>query len=289
MAGVLGISMVSVMPSSAIVVLISDLVPADPTNSIEAFLAANFSNVTEVRHGDYSNTTLETTQDAIFGTGVFAGSGAADVVILGRSLGSGGYANGLSDLYNTLPVPVVSFTAYTARGLGNRLGWHTGSATSLTSVLGDESTVTMAGVTILGLAEGAYDLVSPVSELDSTFNGLSAGVLGYGGGQILATIGPDVLAAYWPAGSLPGDEVNSGLGAGGTFPGQRLLFNLDNEPNAGNDGVNDFTNLTAVGTNALVTALANTTPLVAVPEPSTSLLGLLAGLALAMRRRPIAR
>lgn len=171
-----------VMSSSGIVVLISDLVPAGPTSSIEAFLAANFTNVTEVRHGNYANTTLTTTQDAINGTGAFAGNGAADLVIIGRSLGSADYASGLSDLYNTLSIPVVNFTAYTTRGVGNRLGWHSGAATTTTSVLGNESTVTAAGASIFGIDAGTYDLISPVSITDSTFNGLSAGTTGYGGG-----------------------------------------------------------------------------------------------------------
>jgi len=66
--------------------------------------------------------------------------------------------------------------------------------------------------------------------------------------------------------------------------GTRLLFNLDNEPNAGNDGTNDFTILTATGSTALISAIDNATDL-NVPEPSASLFGLVTALELVVRRR----
>ena len=68
-----------------------------------------------------------------------------------------------------------------------------------------------------------------------------------------------------------------------TFAGPRLLFNLDNDPNtvAGNF---DLINLTPLGQQALVSAIDFATPLTAIPEPSSLLMGL-AGLGLLARRR----
>lgn len=202
-------------------------------------------------------------------------------MIIGRSLSSADYGNGDSAGYNTLTIPVVDLTAYTTRETGNRLGWHASSANASTSVAGDETSVTAEGVAILGLAEGTYDLLSEVSGTDSTFNGLSVGTTTFGGGSVLATVGSNTLAAYWAVGSAPG---NPAVATVATFPGPRLLFNVDNDPSSDNSGVNDLNNMTATGTQAFISAIDFATPLTAVPEPSATLLGL-AGFGLLIRRR----
>jgi hypothetical protein len=187
---------------------------------------------------------------------VFPGGGAADVVIIGRSLGSGN-----SDGYNGNAIPVVSLTSYTVRTFGNRMGWHNSSTTTATLIVGAESTVTAAGASILGVG--------------------ATGSLG--GGQLLASGGTDILAAYWDAGAAPGNTTEAGVL---TFGGPRLLFNIDNDPNAGNNGANDLANMSPLGLSSLRSAIDFATPLTAVPEPSTSLLGLAAlGLLGILRRR----
>ena len=137
---------------------------------------------------------------------VFPGGGAADVVIIGRSLGSSN-----SDGYNGNAIPVVSLTSYTVRTFGNRMGWHNSSTTTATLIVGAESTVTAAGASILGVG--------------------ATGSLG--GGQLLASGGTDILAAYWDAGAAPGNTTEAGVL---TFGVPRLLFNIDNDPNAGTTG-----------------------------------------------------
>ena len=271
----------STAPSSALVIMLSDLAPSGSAGNIETFFSTNFTNVTEIRHSNWANFNAAGTQDALNGTGAFAGGGAADVVIIGRSLASGDYDNFDASGYNSLTIPVVSLTSYTVRQNGNRMGWHGSSTTTGQQIGGDESLVTAGGASILGLAAGSHDLLSAVAAAADNFNGLGQGTTAFGGGTILASVGGDTLAAYWAIGSAPG---NPGAATVETFPGARLLFNTDNDPNSGNNGANDLANMTAAGTQALVNAIDFATPLNAVPEPSTTLLGLV-GLGLLARRR----
>ncbi|MFT6178784.1 MAG: hypothetical protein ACJAQT_003568 [Akkermansiaceae bacterium] len=259
-------------PASALVVMISDLSPAGAP--IEDFFSNNFSNVTEIRHGDFAN--FSNSQDALNGTGAFAGMGAADVFVIGRSLSSGGYDAGDADGYNGISIPFINMTSYTAREAGNRLGWHTGSAGNTGSRDGAETTLTLAGAALLGAPVGTYDLWTD----DPNFNGIGTST-DVGTGDILATLGGNILAAHWDIGDAPGNVTNAGVA---TFPGVRLLLNIDNEPNAGNSGANDFTGLTPEGLSAYAGVIGATTPLTPVPEPSTGILGLL-GAGLMLRRR----
>jgi len=118
------------------------LVSALDTSEIEAFLAANYSDANVTAAGDFSNFNAASTQSALNGV---------DLVIIGRSLSSSAYANGNADGYNGLEIPVLNFTSYTARNAGNRMGWHTGSATNNKSVAGNETTITAAGSNLLGV------------------------------------------------------------------------------------------------------------------------------------------
>jgi hypothetical protein len=105
---------------------------------------------------------------------------------------------------------------------------------------------------------------------------LGGGTTAFGGGSILATIGGDTLAAYWPAGAAPGNPTAATVA---TFPGNRLLFNLDNDVNG------DLGNITPAGRQALISAIDHATPLTAVPEPSSTLLVLAGASLLAVRHR----
>lgn len=160
---------------------------------------------------------------------------------------------------------MVSLTSYTVRDTGDRMGRHLNSATVDKAVAGSETTVAADGVSILGLAEGTHDLLmSSDGDVADTSNGLADGTTGFGDASILATVGGDTLAAYRPAGSAPGGST-AGVA---TLGGPRLLFYLDNDPNAGNNGLNDVANLTSARSQALISAIDFATPLNAVPEPS---------------------
>ena len=75
---------------------------------------------------------------------------------------------------------------------------HVGSATNGGSINGAETTVTAAGASMIGLAEGPHDFYTD----DASFNGLGLGSA-VGTDDILATINGNILAAHWDAGDAP--------------------------------------------------------------------------------------
>jgi hypothetical protein len=245
-----------------------------PGAELETWIQGAFANVTEIRHGDYSSFSASTSQDALAGTGAFAGGGPAEVVIIGRSLSSAAYSGGNADGYNALTIPVVSLTSYVSRDAGNRLGWHTGSASNGPATAGAETTVTPVGTLVTGAFPGAYDFFNSA---DGSFNGAASPVgANVGDGLVLATFGTGAIqSAYWLAGAAPGNPTAAGVA---TFPGPRLLFNIDNDGPGG-----DLGPITLEGQDALRNAIAFASPLV-VPEPSSFLLSFL-GLGLLVRRR----
>lgn len=238
------------------------------TSEIEKFLATYYTDANVTAAGNFGNFGSAATAAAL------AAGGGADLVIIGRTLNSADYDNGDADGYNTLDIPLISFTSYVSRSVGDRLGWHTGTANHSHSVLGTETFVTAAGSRFFGMPAGAYDYYE--SNPEGTFNGLGTGSVG--GGDILATIGGDILAAYWPAGTAPGDP---GVADVATFPADRLLFNLDNDPSP--DG--EFTNQTGLGLEVVVSAVSQIGGLTIVPEPASAFLGLFGLGVLSLGRR----
>lgn len=245
--------------SQAIVVSISGVGPAGNDQVIIDFLNANFSNITTINYGNYSNP-----------ASIPAGT---DLFMVGRRVFSGEYGNATnSAAFNALTIPVVAFTSYVTRPDGDRWGWHSGS-TAGASLVGNETTVTAAGASVFG-PEGTYDWWGPLSGGGTNFNALGVGTVGQG--DVLASIGGSLLAAHWNAGELSGGGV--------AFGGDRLLFNL---PDFDNAGAAELPN-TLAGQLALIAALDTFTPLTAnaVPEPSSfAALAGLAGLGFAASRR----
>lgn len=197
---------------------------ADNTKNqpIADFITSNFSGVT-VTQGNYAVPTSIPAD--------------TDIVMIARMLYSGEYGNvDNSATYNALTIPVVCLTSYVARPDGNRWGWHTGGAVGGAFTAGNETTVTEAGAAVFGAAGAADWWTTPGS-----FNAAGSGTVG--DGQILATIGGNILVARWKA----GDKT----GVGVTLGSDRLLFNIPDTDNAGNPGLPD----TAAGQQALIAAL----------------------------------
>lgn len=259
-------------PCSAVNIVISGV---GDNPSIISFLNDNFTNIDNIESGNFGTFSSTATTDAL------AANGGADLVIIGRTLSSGDYDAGVSDGYNTLTIPVVSFTSFVSRASGNRLGWHGDSVSqNLIDTAGDESLITSDGATFFGLGAGAANIFE--GNQGGNFNALAQPGSDFGGAQILATIGGAVQSAFWATGSAPGDTAAAGVA---TFPGERLLFNLDNDAANGEAQGFTFNALTDDGEAALISSLAAVSDLQAVPEPSGALLAGLALLLPALRRR----
>ncbi|MBC8095056.1 MAG: PEP-CTERM sorting domain-containing protein [Akkermansiaceae bacterium] len=247
----------TVLPGQSATVLVSGTSQANDQPFID-FLNNNFQNVT-VTYGNFSDYPANAATIA-----------TADVFFVGRSLSSGQYANAVNSAsFNALTIPVVSMTSFVSRPDAGRWGWHSGGiAAAGLSVAGTETTVTAAGAGIFGVSAGAVDWFT----VPAGNNFFSPGTGTVGNGQILATIGGDILAAGWNA----GDQSGTGV----TFGGDRLLFNLPQ--NGGMTVVPD----TLAGQQALISALTAFTPLqVQVPEPGSMTLVALGGTALLVFRR----
>ncbi|TWT72835.1 Autotransporter-associated beta strand repeat protein [Posidoniimonas polymericola] len=197
--------------------------------AIISLIEGSFDDV-NINYGDFSN---YATNAAVIEN--------ADLFIVGRRLTSSAYADATSaGSFNALTVPVVAFTSYVTRPDSDRWGWHGGPAIADLSVVGNETTVTSAGAAAFGLASGDFDWY-PEPDM---FNAAGSGSVGEG--DILATIGGNILAAHWDAGELSGSGV--------AFGSDRLLFNLSE--------VGSVTTLpNSAGQQALVNALEAFTPL----------------------------
>jgi hypothetical protein len=210
------------------------------------FLNANFRDVT-VTHGNFSD-------PATIPVGT-------DVFMVARRLSSGDYNNATnSAIFNDLGIPVVSFTSFVTRTNGSRWSWESGD-TAGGSVEGNETTVTAAGASLFGGA-GTVDWFTTGTS-GTGFNALGTGAVGTG--NILATIGGNILVAAW--------ETGQESAGGALFKANRLLFNLpDSAPTPPSVAVLPDT---AAGQQALISALTAYTPLQVIPEPSSlALLGM---------------
>lgn len=242
----------SAATSFGVNVVISGTSSSNDQNIIDFF--DNGFEDTTVTYGDYSNPA-----NIPVGT---------DVFVIGRKLSSSAYANATnSATFNALNIPVVCFTSYIARLDSDRWGWHSGGAVGALLNGGSETTVTAAGASVLGFAEGTHDFVADAGSMWA----LGDGTVGTGNILATATIdsgtGIGILAAGWFAG-----EQSAG---GVTFNANRLLWNAFEFPTLGH---------TADGQAALTNAVEAYTGLVAVPEPATmAILGL--GVLLIRRKR----
>ena len=170
------------------------------------FLESSFQDV-YVSYGDYSDYPAHSAEIA-----------KADVFMVGRALSSAAYANyDNSEAFNALTIPVVSFTSYITRPDDSRWAWHEGGVVSTNLVDGSETTVTAAGALIFGVAADSQNdwFVSPPAELRAAGSGL------VGDGEILASIGPDIVAAHWGTGDA--------IASTSIVAGERLLFNLSQD------------------------------------------------------------
>lgn len=259
LASIAAIALCSASTSQAVVVTISSADFAVQDSRLVDFVNANFSNVTAINQGYYT-----TAASLPVGT---------EVLILGRRIFSGDFANAAnSAAFNALTIPIVATTSFVTRPDGGRWGWESG-AVGGGDISGSETTITLAGAaTGLFGNEGTVDWwTTSATKIATGFNSTGTGTVGTG--DILATLGGNILVAYWGAG-----DTTAG---GQVLGGNRLLFNM---PDYNNAGAVEMPN-TAAGETAFRNAVAEYTPLIAIPEPSSSAL-LLGGLGLvALRRR----
>ena len=220
----------------------------------------NYFQNTTVAWGDYSNVGADASLQATVS--------AADVLVLCRSTYSGGYGPDDQAFYNTLTIPVIDLTSYTARS--SKLGWEGGETGSGPMYGSPEITVTAAGASVFGVSEGDYDWFIASSQ---GWN-LNAGSGSVGDGDILASITNDAGDAELNA--VVGWNTGDMIASGEVQSGNRLLFNLPLDGNQipGNQE----------GLDAMIAAVAAYTDLEAIPEPATMMLLGLGGLLIRRKR-----
>lgn len=234
--------------ASAVSIAISTNGTAVDNQGLVDFLNDSFTNITSINVGNYADpTTLP------LGT---------EVAIVPRGASSGSYNNAVnSAAWDALPISVVSLNAYVTRINDDRWHWFAGGQGLGSSDAGDETTVTAAGASVLGLPAGTADFYIDghrSAEGDPSINALGNGSLGTG--TVLASHpSSQTVAATWGV----GDTFSDGDFAGGP----RLAFFVS-DPSVGNPN-DPRDSLTATGLGALVSALEATTPLTAIPEPSS--------------------
>lgn len=235
-----------------------------------------------------------------------------DLVIIGRSLGSGSFDSSAEALaWNTqVTRPILATNTYLTRS--NRLGWF---STSGAPVQPDQVTNPLTFTNISDPVQsyliGSASLVgsTTVDSITGSFNfpndgaadvrgisNLTGSTINPGGtiiatSFITATSLTSPFIATLPAGTVLSTTGTGAVAAGQTLGGFRMQFLAGNREAAAapNNGVRNagFETLTAEGEQMFLraVALAANNGLVPIPEPATAALAGLAGLALLRRRR----
>ena len=266
-------------------------------------LAANGHTVTRYNPADSAN---------VMSAADVATMNTFDLVILGRSLGSGSFDTAVETLpWNTgITRPLISTNTYMSRS--NRLGWFsttggpvqpdqvlnpltfTNTADPVqayligSSALSGSTTVDTITDQFFFPADGAADIRGISNLTGSTINP---------GGTLIATSfisATSLNGAYiasLPAGTVLSTTGTGNVAAGQTLGGYRLQFlvGVRESASAPNTGVGNagYENLTPEGEAMFLRAvlLAANNGVVPIPEPATLTLAGLAGLSLLRRRR----
>lgn len=203
---------------------------------------------------------------------------AADLVILGRANGSGQFQNENGEIWNSqVTAKVMAMSGYLVRD--NRMRWVDGNGipdSGPTPLQVNPNHPIFAGIALNPDGSTVDDYNVMIDRGTSTNTNVPVG------GHVLAwnpavesngVLG--VAIAEWPAGAT--------VGGGMTLAGYRMLFNAGSREPDGS-GVPDagVLDLTSMGQQLFLNAVNYA---IAVPEPSTSILGLLGALLLVVRFR----
>ncbi len=235
--------------------------------------------------------------------GELATLNAADLIIIGRSIGSASFDNAAETLqWNTgITKPLISTNTYMSRN--NRLGWFVGS-TQPDQVLnpltfsnpGDSVSAYIIGATPMSGNTMTNSITEAVTFPDTAVDIRGTSLITdapVAGGRIIATttVTANSATGYFivdfPAGTTVGN--GTGPGAGQVLGGYRMQFLLGNRESASapNNTVGSagFENLSSDGEQMFLRAVNVALNSGTIPEPgSVALLGL-AGAAFLRRRR----